>query len=114
MKQKLLILLSSLFILVGCANFREPLIKNTVIEVEIPIQDRPKAVDLLDVKFYVVTKENLNDFLKRFEKDNGEVVFYAISVQSYENLALNIGQLRRYINQQQNLIVYYESSIKNQ
>ena len=33
----------------------------------------------------------------------------AISVRGYENLALNTEELRRFIKQQNQLIVYYES-----
>jgi hypothetical protein len=34
-----------------------------------------------------------------------------LSVKDYENLALNIGELRRYINQQTEIIVYYEEAV---
>jgi len=36
----------------------------------------------------------------------------SLSIDSYENLALNIADLRRYINQQNDIIVYYEDSMK--
>jgi len=32
-------------------------------------------------------------------------------MRDYENLALNIAELRRYINQQTNIIVYYEEAV---
>jgi hypothetical protein len=32
-------------------------------------------------------------------------------MQDYENLALNIAELRRYINQQKNIIIYYEKAV---
>jgi len=32
-------------------------------------------------------------------------------MQDYENLALNISELRRYINQQKNIIIYYEKAV---
>jgi len=34
-----------------------------------------------------------------------------LSMQDYENLALNISELRRYINQQKNIIIYYEKAV---
>lgn len=76
----------------------------------IPVQPRPKPVNLYDIEFYAVTSENLEEFLERFEKDNGDVVFFAISVPDYENIALNMGELRRFIQSQTAIIVYYEEN----
>jgi len=33
-------------------------------------------------------------------------------MQDYENLALNIADMRRYLNQQTQIIVYYEDAVK--
>jgi hypothetical protein len=76
----------------------------------IPVQPRPKPVSLYDIEFYAVTSENLEEFLERFEKDNGDVVFFAISVPDYENIALNMGELRRFIESQSAIILYYENN----
>lgn len=69
-------------------------------------------MDLHGVKFFTVTKENLDDFLKEWEEQNGNLVFFAISVPHYENMSLNVAELRRYIDQQRAVIVYYETQIK--
>ena len=65
-----------------------------------------------DIHFYVVTEGNLGDFQKRFAKENGDLVFYALSVRDYETLALNMAELKRYIQQQKEIIVYYEEAVK--
>tara|TARA_Y100000356_G_C11091906_1_gene199701 strand:+ start:463 stop:603 length:141 start_codon:yes stop_codon:yes gene_type:complete len=39
------------------------------------------------------------------------VAFVALSMKDYENLAMNIADLRRYINQQGEIIVYYEKAV---
>ena len=106
-----LLLLSSL---TACSLFSKPE-KVVVTQVEyvertIPIQPRPKPVTLYDIEFYAVTEENLDEFLERFEKDNGDVVFFAISVPDYENIALNMGELRRFIESQSAIILYYEEN----
>jgi hypothetical protein len=79
---------------------------------DIPIQPQPKPLNLHRVKFYAVTPENLEEFLDTFEKESGVTVFFALSVPDYENMSLNVAELRRYIDQQRNLIVYYEDSIQ--
>ena len=76
----------------------------------IPVQPRPKPVSLYDIEFYAVTDENIDEFLERFEKENGDVVFFAISVPDYENIAINMGELRRFIQSQTAIIVYYEEN----
>ena len=75
------------------------------------IQPRPKPVNMSDVKFEVVTEENLEDFIEQFRKDYGEVVFIAMPVRDYERLAINIQDIRRFINQQSQVLVYYETAI---
>lgn len=69
-------------------------------------------MSLNEVKIYVVTKENIDQFEKDFVKKNGSLVYIAISVKDYENLSLNFAELRRYIEQQQQIIVYYEEAVK--
>jgi len=80
----------------------------------VPIVARPKPLQLTDTQVRVVTKENLEIFLEQYEKQYGEVAFVVISMQDYENLALNIAELRRYINQQIEIIVYYEEAVKQE
>ena len=65
-----------------------------------------------DVKIYVVSKENYDEFVKEFEAKNGADAYIAISVKDYENLSLNFAELRRYIEQQKQIIVYYENAVK--
>ena len=79
--------------------------------IKIPVVQRPKAVQLNDVKIYVVTKDNYEEFLKEFEAKNGSSAYIAISVKDYENLSLNFAELRRYIEQQKEVIVYYETAV---
>jgi len=67
---------------------------------------------MLNVHFYAVTKENIDEFIERFERDNGSLTFFAISVPDYENISLNMGELRRYIESQSAVILYYEDNIK--
>lgn len=35
----------------------------------------------------------------------------ALAIKDYENLALNIADIRRYLNQQTEIIVYYEKAV---
>ena len=106
-----LLLLSSL---TACSLFSKPeqvvVTQVEYVERTIPIQPRPKPVTLYDIEFYAVTKENIDEFIERFEKAEGTLVFFAISVPDYENIALNMGELRRFIESQSAVILYYEEN----
>jgi len=113
LKATALILLASSLVACGSVEPRI-VVKTDYVEKEIPIQPRPKGVQTYPVYFYTVNKENIDEFLERFEKENGDVVFFAISVPHYENLSLTLADLKRYIGQQKSLILYYEESIAKQ
>src|SRR6056300_1543553 len=106
---------ATVLLLSGCSRLQpEPEIK-TVTQVQritVPTVARPKPIDLVDVRVYVVNKDNLDDFVAEFTTEHGEFAIVALSIDGYENLALNIADLRRYINQQTDIIVYYEDSMK--
>ena len=62
----------------------------------------------------MVTEENYEEFVKEFQDKNGKTAWISISVKDYENLSLNFAELRRYIEQQKEIIVYYEEAVKPQ
>ena len=92
---------------------KEVVVQTKIVKPVIEIKERPKGVKMLPVKFYVVTQKNYEEFKERFKKENGDFVFYAMSVPSYENLALDMAELRRYIEQQKEIIIYYEKAVKD-
>ena len=58
---------------------------------------------------------NQDRFMDDMKKmNNGDVVFVAFSVSDYELLAYNMQELRRYIREVQEVVVYYRNvTIKN-
>ena len=113
--EKLATVLAALVIfLSGCSLKPEPEIKvvTQVQKVTVPIVARPKPINLSDTQVYVVNKDNLESFIAEFKEQNGELAFVALSIDTYENLALNVSELRRYINQQKEIIIYYEKAMK--
>ena len=92
---------------------KQVVVQTKIVKPVIEIKERPKGVKMLPVKFYVVTEKNYEEFKEKFKKENGDFVFYAMSVPSYENLALDMAELRRYIEQQKEIIIYYEKAVKD-
>jgi len=68
----------------------------------------PREIDLKDPYWYVVSNENIDEFLVRIEKESGQVVFFAMSVPDYELMAYNMQELKRYINELKEVVVYYK------
>ena len=99
----------------GCSYFKNPLktieIKTVEVERVIPTQNRPRPMSMNDIHFYVVTEQNFEEFKERFVKENGDFLFYALSVRDYETLALNMAEIKRYILQQKEIIIYYEKAV---
>jgi hypothetical protein len=89
-------------------------IKTVEVERQIPIQNRPQQIQMnTNMKWWVVTEENFKEFKASFQKENGDpLVAYVLSVKDYETLALNMAEIKRYLEQQKSIIVYYEEAIK--
>ena len=111
----MLFLLPLLLLNSGCTSFKKlmPLeIRTVEVERKIPVQNRPRPVSLNNIHFYVVTEDTFAAFKQRFVKQNGDLLFYALSVRDYETLALNMAELKRFLQQQKQIIIYYEKAVK--
>lgn len=112
---KTLAVVAILLSLTGCSlvSKPEPEVK-VVTKVEkttVPLVQRPKPVQLVDTRIFVVNEENYDEFVEEFTEANGELVYVALAIKDYENLALNLAEIRRYLNQQNEIIVYYEEAL---
>lgn len=71
----------------------------------------PQEIDLLDVNFFVITEENLEEQTKAIEKLlDGNFVVFALTPDGYEKMAENFQEVRRYVLQQKELIIYYREA----
>jgi len=117
-RSKYLKILSPLLLLTlisGCSLIPNQVeVQTKFVERQIPIQGHPKGVTLYPVTFYAVTEANFDEFKEKFKSENADFVFFALSVPDYENLSLNMAEMKRYIEQQKTIIVYYEKSINNE
>ena len=118
-----LISLSLVGLLGGCSLLHpqplpapEPIIK-TVTEyktLEIYQPPLPKAINLQDIEFFVVTEKNFEEQIARLKKlQDGSYVLFGITPLDYENMSYNLQELRRYIRQQKEIIIYYRDATQN-
>lgn len=114
---KLLAVSLILTITTGCSfsKPKEVVVTRTVVQTpDIPLRSPPRPINMVDVNWYTVTTDNIHEFEERFENANGDLVFFALSVPHYENLSLNLADIRRFIEQQKAIIIYYEEQITAQ
>ena len=78
---------------------------------QIPVVARPKSLQLNDTRVFVGTKDNFEEFQEEFTELYGECAFVALSMKDYENLALNIADIKRFLEQQNEIILYYEKAV---
>ena len=105
-----------LYLIISSCSSWNPLktieVKTVEVERNVPLQNRPRQLQLYDIHWYVVTEENFAEFKKKFQEENGDpLVAYVISVKDYETLAIDMAEIKRYIEQQKQIIIYYEKAL---
>ena len=108
----------SLLLLSNCSVFNTPekevVTVTEIVRPQITVAEKPKSLKLTDVKWFIVNKDNVDKFLLDYESQNGDLVFYVISVRDYEKLALNMAKIREYLLKQNEIIVYYEEAVTHE
>ena len=77
----------------------------------IQIVKRPDPITMKDADIVVVTESNLQEVISRIKNTQGEFVLYAMTASSFEALALNLEQIKRFIEEQNQVILYYEKAV---
>jgi hypothetical protein len=67
----------------------------------------PREIDLKTVKWLTVTPDNWEEQLAIIEEQEGELVFLALTIPDYEMMAFNMQELKRYITELKDVVVYY-------
>jgi hypothetical protein len=78
--------------------------------------DKPKLIlpktdelDLQDVEWVILVKENWEEQWAKLEQSGEALAFFATTDSGYENLGLNYSDLRAFIQQQDAIIAAYRS-----
>jgi len=67
----------------------------------------PREIDLKQPEWIAVTPENWEDQLAKIEEQEGELVFLAMTIPDYEIMAYNMQEIKRYITELKDVVVYY-------
>ena len=72
MKQKSYLLILSLLLLSSCSVFRTPekevVTVTEIVRPQITVAEKPKSLKLTDVKWYIVNRDNIDEFKKHGKK----------------------------------------------
>ena len=69
----------------------------------------PREIDLKQLQWIAVTPDNWEEQLARIEKQEGELVFLAMTIPDYEVMAYNMQEIKRYITELKDVVVYYRT-----
>lgn len=104
--------ITSLLLVSACSGVSEvePVTSVEVKTLEIPrpapIVPEVDQLNLRDVQWVIITPENVDEQFKQIK--NGEYVFFALTREGYENLALNISDIRANVEQHKRIIAIYK------
>ena len=116
--KKLIILLPVMALfLVGCAgNKVKPEAKvviQKVIEKKLPLNiANPEPLDLDKVEWIIVTEENINEVWAQIQADNEGVALFALRHGDYEQLALNIADIKKLIGEYVIILKQYKDYLE--
>lgn len=108
--KNLLIAVGLIILLGGCSGTlfgdQGPAIK--VEEVRVFHPAPPKQVQMLEVEWAVLNLERIKEIVKKStESGDDRIVLFALTDKGYQNLSLNIQELKRYIQELQEQLKYY-------
>ena len=102
--------LTILSIISGCSSLPKEIFVSAE-PIEKPKLILPKAdeLDLRDVEWVILVKENWEEQWAKLEQSGEALAFFATTDSGYENLGLNYSDLRAFIQQQDAIIAAYRS-----
>ena len=106
--------LLSLLLLSSCSwkPEKEIITKAEVYVPTINVVPRPEPLTLRNADVIVITEKNLKEVIQRVKDMQGSFVVYALDPKSFESLAINMEQIKLYIEKQKQIILYYEKAVK--
>ena len=73
----------------------------------------PKPLELVDVEWIVVTKDNIDEVMEKVKAEGGDYALFAVTDEGYKKLSSNFADIRNKLYEQNQIILsykeYYES-----
>ena len=62
-----------------------------------------------EIKWVIITPQNAEEVWKKLQKENTDLVLFALTDEGYETLAITMAELRNFIAQQRTIILQYKN-----
>ena len=113
MKKLVLFLVPLVILLSSCSSKpeKEIVTVETIVKPTIAIAQRPRPVEFDELKVKVITEANVQEVIQEMKTNQGQFLVYALDPVTFKNLAIGIEEIKRYIEQQNDIIVYYEKAV---
>mgnify|MGYP001160892667 FL=1 len=73
----------------------------------------PLPLELQDVDWIIITKDNAEEVFSKIKEDGGEYSLFALTDKGYEKLALNFADIRNKLAEQRQIILSYKEYYEN-
>jgi hypothetical protein len=115
---KIIIAILLSFCLTACQVGEKRIKLLTIEEPRAPLDlDKPKALDLDDLKWIIITSENADEVFAKLEKEGYDPVLFGLTDKEYELISKNFARIRNHLMETNELIdkykEYYEPEVKN-
>ena len=116
MKKLVLFLVPLVILLSSCSSKpeKEIVTVETIVKPTIAIAQRPRPVEFDELKVKVITEANVQEVIQEMKANQGQFLVYALDPVTFKNLAIGIEEIKRYIEQQNDIIVYYEKAVTDE
>ena len=116
MKKLVLFLVPLVILLSSCSSKpeKEIVTVETIVRPTIAIAQRPRPVEFDELKVKVITEANVQEVIQEMKDNQGQFLVYALDPVTFKNLAIGIEEIKRYIEQQNDIIVYYEKAVTDE
>lgn len=114
---KLVLYLVPLAILLSSCSWKpekEIVTVETIVKPTIAIAQRPRPVEFDELKVKVITEANVQEVIQEMKTNQGQFLVYALDPVTFKNLAIGIEEIKRYIEQQNDIIIYYEKAVTDE
>ena len=116
MKKLVLFFVPLVILLSSCSSKpeKEIVTVETIVKPTIAIAQRPRPVEFDELKVKVITEANVQEVIQEMKDNQGQFLVYALDPVTFKNLAIGIEEIKRYIEQQNDIIVYYEKAVTDE
>jgi hypothetical protein len=67
----------------------------------------PEPLDLIDVEWIIVTKDNIDEVMEKVKAEGGDYALFAVTDEGYKKLSLNFADIRNKLYETNQILLSY-------